>query len=213
MATVPWVNYDLTHLQPKYPHQGLVSRTATGETLGSEKTNVTEGAATDDSAVSGIAEQMAQALSSGDIDALGSLYGDSVDYLDGGRITSDAVRTQLQQYFARWPERQWAITGPARVTSLGASRKQITFTASYDVSDSQSGRHSSGTAKETLILAPDATGAMKIVSQREKTSAEKSSNSARHRREKVYDGKPVDNERPIIHLPPNIPWPSGIPRP
>jgi len=193
--------------------QGLVSGTATGETLVSEKTNVTEGAATDDSAVSGIAEQMAQALSSGDIDALGSLYGDSVDYLDGGRITSDAVRTQLQQYFARWPERQWAITGPARVTSLGASRKQITFTASYDVSDSQSGRHSSGTAKETLILAPDATGAMKIVSQREKTSAEKSRNSARHRREKVYDGRPVDNERPIIHLPPNIPWPSGIPRP
>src|SRR4029077_15270744 len=100
-----------------------------GETLANDKTNVTKDAATDDSAVSGIAEQMAQALSSGDIDALGSLYGDSVDYLDSSRITSDAVRTQLHEYFARWPVRQWTITSPVKVKSMGGSMQQLTFSA------------------------------------------------------------------------------------
>jgi hypothetical protein len=171
------------------------------------------GSVEDTSDVSGIADRIAQGFSSGDIDTLNSLYADTVDYLDSGPISSADVQRQIQEYFTRWPVRQWTITSPVKVKSMGGSVQQLTFSARYTVSDPQTGRRASGTARETLLLQPDANGAMKIISQHEKTSAEKSSNSARHRGEKVYDGKPVDNERPIIHLPPNIPWPPGIPRP
>ena len=132
------------------------------ETSATEKTRVTEGPVMDDSAVSGIAEQMAQALSNGDIDALGLLYADNVDYLDNGRISGDAVRTQLQQYFARWPVRQWTITSPVKVQSLGASRRQVVFSAKYDLSDPDSHRQASGIAKETLMIAPDSSGAPRL---------------------------------------------------
>jgi len=195
--------------------QAIISGTTAGETLVSEKTNVTQGPARDNSGVSGIAEQMAQALSSGDIDALGSLYGDSVDYLDSGRISSDEVRSQIQEYFARWPVRQWTVTTPVKVESLGASVQKVTFSATYEVSNPQTGRHLSGTAKETMMVAADFTGATKIISHREKTSAsaDKSTKSDKHRREKIYDGRPLDRTRPIIPVPPNIPWPSGVPHP
>jgi hypothetical protein len=165
------------------------------------------------SSASGIAESLVQALSGGEVEAVSSLYADTVDYMNSGRITSDAVRSQLQEYFARWPVRQWTMLSPAKVESRGASGQKVIFLAHYDVSDPQTGRHSSGTAEETLMLAPDSTGAMKIISERQETrkdgSREKSgkSNQRRDRREKVYDG------RPVIPIPPNIPWPPGLPHP
>jgi len=171
----------------------------------------TEGGGADTSAVSEVAEQIAQGFSNGDIETLVSLYGEAVDYLDSGTVSSATVRSQLLEYFERWPVRQWTITGPVRVTSLGASRKQVTFTASYDASDTQTGRHSSGTAKETLVLAADSSGAMKIISHHEQLNASRGksgkSNERRDRRERIYDA------RPVIPLPPNVPWPPGIPHP
>jgi hypothetical protein len=95
----------------------------------------------------------------------------------------------------------------------------VTFSASYDVSNPQTGRHVSGTAKETLMLAADSSGAMKIISQHEQTSKKASreksteSNERPGPREKIYRGKPIDGSRPGIPFPQNIPWPPGIPHP
>ena len=61
--------------------------------------------------------------------------------------------------------------------SLGPSKKKIIFSATYDASDPQTNKHASGIAKETLILATDASGVMKIVSQKEQTSKRKSGQS------------------------------------
>jgi len=57
-----------------------------------------------------------------------------------------------------------------QTTSMGPSRQKIIFSASYDASDRQTNKHTSGIAQEILILAHDKTGAMKIVSQKEQTS-------------------------------------------
>jgi hypothetical protein len=174
---------------------------------------------TDGSDASGIADKIVQAFSAGDVETLSSLYADTVDYLDSGRISRSAVQDQLQQYFERWPVRQWTITNPVKVESLGASVQRVTFSASYDVSNPQTGRRASGTAKETLMLAADSSGAMKIISQHEQTSKKPSreksteSNERRDRREKIYRGKPIDGRRPGIPFPQNIPWPPGIPHP
>ena len=124
-----------------------------------------------------IAEAFVQAYSGTDVDAVAALYADRVDYTNSGVITNAAVRAQAKQYFARWPVRQWSLAGPVKTTSMGPSRQKLVFSATYDASNPQSNKHASGIAQETLIVASDADGAMKIVSQKEQTSKKGSSQS------------------------------------
>ncbi len=124
-----------------------------------------------------IAEVFVRAYSGTDVDALAGLYADRVDYTNSRLISNAAVRTQAQEYFARWPMRQWSLVGPVKAISLGATKQKIIFSASYDASNPQANKHASGIATETLIVAWDASGAMKIVSQKEQTSKRNSSRS------------------------------------
>jgi hypothetical protein len=124
-----------------------------------------------------IAEAFVQAYSGADVDAIGGLYADRVGHTDSGVISNAAIMKQAKEYFARWPVRQWSLVGPVKAASLGPSRQKITFSASYDASDPQTNKHASGIAKETLILAPDSSGAMKIVSQKEQLTKRNGSHS------------------------------------
>jgi hypothetical protein len=123
------------------------------------------------------AEAFVQAYSGTDVDALASLYADRVDHTNSGVISNAAVRAQAKEYFARWPVRQWSLVGPVKTISLGATKQKVIFSASYDASDPQTNKHASGMATETLILATDPSGAMKIVSQKEQLSKRNSSQS------------------------------------
>lgn len=135
-----------------------------------------------------IAEAFVQAYSGMDLDALAGLYGDRVDHTNSGVISNAAVRTQAEQYFARWPVRQWSLVGPVKTISLGATKQKVIFSASYDVSDPQTNKHASGIAHETLTLASDKTGAIKIVSQKEQTS-KRSSGQSDESREKTSENR------------------------
>jgi tetratricopeptide (TPR) repeat protein len=117
-----------------------------------------------------IAEAFVQAYSGTDVDALASLYADRVDHINSGMISNATVRAQAKEYFTRWPVRQWSPVGPVKTISLGATKQKVIFSASYDASDPQTNKHASGISQETLILASDKSGAMKIVSQKEQTS-------------------------------------------
>src|SRR5256714_486843 len=121
-----------------------------------------------------IAEAFVQAYSAADVDPLASLYADRVDYTNSGVISNAAVRAQAQRYFTRWPVRRWSLDGPVNTVSLGTKKKMI-FSASYEVRNPQTNNHTSGIAKETLILTANASGAMKIVSQKEQTNKRGSS--------------------------------------
>jgi hypothetical protein len=164
--------------------------------------------------VSGVAEAIVQAFSNGDLNAFQSMYSDTVDYLGSGSISSAAVQSQIAEYFQTWPVRRWEIVGPVKVDRIGPSAQRVVFSARYDVSNPETNRHKSGIATETLIVASDSNGAMKITSHHEKTGSGNASDAAsdkkqqrRSQRQKVQDG------RPVIPLPPGIPWPPSIPRP
>jgi Tfp pilus assembly protein PilF len=117
-----------------------------------------------------IAEAFVQAYSGADVEALAGLYADRVDHTNNGVISNAAVRKQAHEYFARWPVRHWSLVGPVNTVSLGTSKKKVIFSATYDASDPQTNKQASGIAQETLILASDKSGAIKIVSQKEQTS-------------------------------------------
>jgi tetratricopeptide (TPR) repeat protein len=124
-----------------------------------------------------VAEAFVQAYSGADVDAVAALYADRVDYTNNGVISNAAVRAQAKDYFARWPVRQWSLAGPVKANSMGPSRDRVIFSATYDASNPQTNRHASGIAQETLILASDKSGAIKIVSQKEQTSKRSSGQS------------------------------------
>ncbi len=161
---------------------------------------------------SSIGQSLVQALSDGDVDGLTSMYADSVDYLDNGRVSVATVQDHLQEYFAQWPERQWKLAGPVKIESLGASVQQVVFSARYDLHNPETNRRASGVARETLMLAADATGALKIVSHREKIDSRRDTTSRENKverrrgHERIYQGQPVG---PSVPVP--LPWPFGRP--
>ena len=124
-----------------------------------------------------IAETFVQAYSGADVDVLGGLYADRVDYTNSGVISNAAVCAQAKEYFTRWAVRHWSLIGQVITIPLGPSRQKVMFSANYDAKNPQTNKHASGIAKETLILANNASGATKIVSQKEHTSKKGSSQS------------------------------------
>lgn len=153
------------------------------------------------------------AMSSGDINTLASLYGTQVDYQDKGLITNEAVQSEFQEYFARWPQTNWELAGAVTVQPLGASRCQITFPVSFEAANPATNKRAGGVARETMILEQDGSGGWKIVRERQTITSRKAADRGRRpEREKVYEGKRIDR-RPNIPIPPNIPWPPGLPRP
>ena len=119
-------------------------------------------------AIAAVAEREIDAISTQNIDTLVSFYADKVDLLDKGMVSRETVRNNLQQYFDRWPVTKWTLDGKVDVKPLSASRYQLAFPVTFEVSNPASNRRIVGTANETRIVAIDSAGAAKIVSQREK---------------------------------------------
>jgi hypothetical protein len=159
--------------------------------------------------VSAFVEQQVQAMSAQDMETLLSLYGDNVDYL-GKVVSNDAIRNDLQKYFDRWPVTQWQIAGAVTSKQLAGGNYQISFPVTFDVSNPSTGKHISGVALQTEKVATDSAGNMKIISRHEKITSSrgdsKKGNKQGPEHERVYQGRPVI-------IPPNIPWPPGLPRP
>ena len=119
-----------------------------------------------------VIEKQIAAMSARDLDTLISVYGDAVDYLDEGKVSRDVVRRELQEYFDKWPVVKWKVVNgtmqsrTARITP--EAKYDVTFAVNFEVSNPATKKRVVGTAVETEILAPDASGNKKIISQREK---------------------------------------------
>ena len=161
-----------------------------------------------------MADKIVQAFSTGDVAAFTSMYADTVDYMESGRTSNAGIQRQLSEYFAKWPVRQWSIVGPIKVEAAGPTAQRVIFSAQYDLSNPDTNRHAAGIAKETLVIASDTSGAMKIISHHEKISGSNRSDSTPSKsRQRQSERERIHNGRPVIPLPPNIPWPPGIPHP
>jgi hypothetical protein len=172
-----------------------------------EATDVTPPSDTDIQYGIDVVQKQVAAMSARDVDTLVSLYGDNVDYLDKGNVTSDVVGKELQAYFDKWPVVTWEVKGVIQSRLVGQSNYNVNFTVAFEVSNPATKKRVAGTATETEMLAPDASGNKKIISQKEKITTSHGSDSkpAKTReREKVYRGRPVG---PAPPWQPNIPWP------
>jgi hypothetical protein len=122
-----------------------------------------------------VVQKQIAAMSARDLDTLISVYGDTVDYLDEGKVGRDVVRRELQEYFDKWPVVKWKVVNgtmqsrTARITP--EAKYDVTFAVNFEVSNPATKKRVVGTAVETEILAPDASGTKKIISQHEKITS------------------------------------------
>jgi hypothetical protein len=116
-----------------------------------------------------------------------------VDYLDKGKVSSDVVRKELREYFDRGPIVKWNVTGLIQSPLEAGSNYKITFPITFEVNNPATKKRVAGTAIETEMLAPDASGNKKIISQHEKIAISHRSDGkpAKTEREKVYRGRPT----------------------
>jgi len=130
-----------------------------------------------------VVQKQVAAMSARDLDTLISVYGDTVDYLDEGKVSRDVVRRELQEYFDKWPVVEWKVVNgtmqsrTARITP--EAKYDVTFAVNFEVSNPATKKRVVGTAVETEILAPNASGTKKIISQHEKITTSNRSDGNR----------------------------------
>lgn len=90
---------------------------------------------------------------SDDVDGLVAMYADEVDFYQKGRVDKAFINKDKVDYFARWPERAYALTGDPVVYDAGNGLVEVVLPTRFSVKSSE--RTLSGEADFILVLAFD----------------------------------------------------------
>jgi serine/threonine protein kinase len=71
----------------------------------------------------------------GDVAASMALYGDTVDFLDEGLKSRDAIARDLPGYFAHWPVRRSELVGEISIETLGENERRVSYTIDFEASN------------------------------------------------------------------------------
>jgi len=86
-----------------------------------------------------------------DVEGLVDMYADSVRFYKKGEVGKDFIRKDKMDYFTRWPVREYAKSGKAKVYDTDdANVKKVVFVSDYSVKNSQ--KNLSGQAEFTLLV-------------------------------------------------------------
>ena len=120
-------------------------------------------------AINNTIQSLIAAVSSRDIQQVMSLYTETVDYHEKGRVSRDVVRGDFEEYFSRWPITRWGLADSITVRPTGPDRAQVSFKIDFDVANEAEKRRIVGRAAETCFVEIDTiTKKARIVAQHEK---------------------------------------------
>jgi hypothetical protein len=71
----------------------------------------------------------------GDVDASMSVYADSVDFLDEGLKSRDAIAKDLPEYFAHWPVRRSKLIGDVAIEFVGPNERKVRYLLDFEASN------------------------------------------------------------------------------
>jgi hypothetical protein len=86
-------------------------------------------------------ENFVKALATNDLDTQLGYYADRVNYYEFGQVTKDVVRKDLQHDIATWPNRNYSMQNPPKITSNGdgfIAEFRMTYTLT-NLKDTRSG--------------------------------------------------------------------------
>ncbi|MDB6152640.1 MAG: hypothetical protein JWL90_1093 [Chthoniobacteraceae bacterium] len=94
-----------------------------------------------------------------------TLYGEEVNYFDSGKVSRKFIERDQQNYYRRWPRRQFTLIGEPEVKVASQSEMSVRFVIRYSVQNAvESGK---GETENILRLRRDDSG-LKIVSIHER---------------------------------------------
>jgi hypothetical protein len=64
-----------------------------------------------------------------------SLYADSVDFLDEGWKSRDAIAKDLPEYFAHWPERRSKLVGDVAIEFISPNERKVSYVLDFEASN------------------------------------------------------------------------------
>lgn len=87
---------------------------------------------------------------SDDVDAELEFFGKRVAYFNEGTVSRRKIRSDLEEYNRRWPERSFRLAGEVEVEPRPDSRLRVTFPLRYDLRNG--GKRASGKVRKTLLV-------------------------------------------------------------
>jgi hypothetical protein len=105
-----------------------------------------------------------------DLDLSVSFYAPNVELFEEGKKSTEAIRSDVESYNARWPSRRATIRGDVR---LGEKTPNHNYTASFEhdyyVENASRGEWINGAVAVDLQITIDGDGIPRIVSMKQKT--------------------------------------------
>ena len=106
----------------------------------------------------------------GDVTASMALYADTVDFLEEGLKTREAIAKDMPEYFAHWPVRRSELVGGVTVETLGENERRVGYTLDFEASNPATREKRQSRVTVTWIIRRDSSWSnFKIVSHKQKT--------------------------------------------
>jgi ketosteroid isomerase-like protein len=104
----------------------------------------------------------------GDVAASMALYADTVDFLDEGLKSREAIAKDLPGYFAHWPVRRSELVGEISIETLGETERKVGYTIDFEASNPATGASRKNRVSVTWIIRRDGPWSpFKIVSHKQ----------------------------------------------
>jgi Putative peptidoglycan binding domain len=84
------------------------------------------------------------------VGAEAAFFADRVQYFGDGMMDREKIRSDLQRYNARWPQRKFWLAGDITVEPQSDKRVRVTFPLKYELR--KGAKHASGKVNKTLVL-------------------------------------------------------------
>jgi serine/threonine protein kinase len=106
----------------------------------------------------------------GDVIASMALYADTVDFLDEGLKSREAIAKDLPGYFAHWPVRHSELVGEISIETLGENERRVGYTIDFEASNPVTRERRQNRVEVTWIIRRDGPfSPFKIVSHKQKS--------------------------------------------
>jgi serine/threonine protein kinase len=106
----------------------------------------------------------------GDVVASMALYADTVDFLDEGLKTREAIARDLPNYFAHWPVRRSELVGEVSIGTLGENERTVGYTIDFEASNPTTRELRQNRVDVTWVIRRDGPfSPFKIVSHKQKS--------------------------------------------
>ncbi len=104
----------------------------------------------------------------GDVVASMALYADTVDFLDEGLKSREAIAKDLPGYFAHWPVRRSELVGEISIETLGENERRVGYTIDFEASNPATRESRKSRVNVTWIIRRDGPWSpFKIVSHKQ----------------------------------------------